>query len=208
MFKYKIVFMALLLNAYQVNAITFTGNTAGLFGNDTALLQWGLGFDGPSSLLYEGVGEFSADVGVPFKVATLTYNNTEITPESDFSKTFSDMTLHSTVITESGASILDAGLTIIETDNNSNIPSDTISLLFSDEDASFFSFNGEDFTFKLLGFENSSGDFDKFFIQPENSNSPIGLYAEITAVPVPSAIWLFLTAFTELLTLNSRRTGV
>ena len=200
--------MALLLNAYQVNAITFTGNTAGLFGNDTALLQWGLGFDGPSSLLYEGVGEFSADVGVPFKVATLTYNNTEITPESDFSKTFSDMTLHSTVITETGASILDAGLTIIETDNNSNISSDTVSLLFSDEDASFFSFNGEDFTFKLLGFENSSGDFDKFFIQPENSNSPIGLYAEITAVPVPSAIWLFLTAFTGLLTLNSRRTGV
>ena len=217
MINYKIVFLVLFMSTSQVNAVTFSGNTAGLFGNDSTLLEWGVGFGGSSSLLYESADTFSEDDGIPFKIATLTYNNTEITPDSDFAATFLEPTLHATVIIGSGissgetsvilggASIVDADLTIIETDNNSSNPSDTVSLLLSDEDISVFSLNGADYTFKLLGFKNSSGDFDNFFIQPENSNSPVDLYAEITAVPIPSAVWLFITAFTGLLALNNRR---
>jgi len=207
MFNYKTVFLLLLISTFQVNAIAITGNTTGFFtdgDSEVNLLQWGGSFS-PKSSIEISTDSFSANDSQPFKIAALTYTNNEIREvfTSDVGLTI-QLNFTDPALTDSF--VFDYDLLIDETSNNANNSDDTVVLIaFGEADPLLANINGIDFTIKILGFKNSSDEFDNFFIQPENSNSVADLYAEVTAVPVPSAVWLFITAFTGLVTFNNRR---
>jgi hypothetical protein len=207
MFNYKTIFLLLLISTFQVNAIAITGNTTGFFtddGSEVNLLQWG-GSSSPKSSIGISTGDFSANDSQPFKIAAFTYTNNEIREvfTSDVGLTIQ---LNFTDPAFTDSFVFDYDLLIDETSNNANNSDDTVVLRASGEAGPLLAnINGIDFTIKVLGFKNSSDEFDNFFIQPENSNSDADLYAEVTAVPVPSAVWLFISAFTGLLALNNRR---
>jgi hypothetical protein len=207
MFNYKMVFLLLLISTFQVNAIAITGNTTGFFtdgDSEVTLLQWG-GIFSPKSSIGISSSNFSVNDSQPFKVASLTYTNNEI---SEIFANGVGLTIQMSFTdpTFTDSFVFGYDLFIDEISNNANNSDDTVVLSASGEAGSLLAnINGIDFTIKILGFKNSSDEFDNFFIQPENSNAAVDLYAEITAVPVPSAVWLFISAFTGLLAFNNRR---
>jgi len=218
MFNYKMLFIFLLISTSQVNAIALVGNAEGDFlvdvmrdseGNVTdagllagtteaGFLSWGGSFGDQSSLRYQSE-EFSITDNIPFKVATLTYSNTAIFSGTSFSNTFSSVALKLALDFSSPNSIdsssFNYNLIVAETLNSSGTPEDSVTLIpTSGSNPLLVNSSGENFYFELLGFEGQTGSFNNFFIQQEGTSSTIDLYAKITAVPVPSALWLFMTA--------------
>ncbi len=211
MFNYKMVFIFLLINASQVNATVLTGSTTGIFSGDQALLEWGNPqnpFTGSkSSLKYNGVG-FSINNNQPFKIGTLTYSNTRITSSSSYNSTFTNKSFDIGLGFTAPASAnytFNYDLQVVETDNSLATSSDTVALAPANNFNPVFTLLGQNFSFELLGFSNDSINFNNSFNQAEGSSSPVDLYAKISAVPVPSAILLFITALTVFFITGNRK---
>jgi len=225
MFFYKMIFILLLISTFPVNAITLTGDAEGSFLSEVTntlagslaettefgLLSWGSGVFGveKSFLKVEGT-TFSVSDSNPFKVASLTYKNDEIFNTTDFSKAFSNVELKWGLNFSSPSSIdntsFNYNLTIVETSNNSSNPEDTVTLIpTNDFNPLLINSNEGGFYFELLGFSDGSGGFYNSFIQPEESTSTVDLYAKITAVPIPSALWLFMTALSGFIITGNRK---
>jgi len=220
MLNLKMVLILLLVNTYQVNAIGITANTNGGFlingsSEVESSVQWGesiipsfLGGE-QSSLAMIGINSFPMHNNQPFKVAELTYKNTDIKTDTSFSLSFSSVALAMTLnygdSNSSGSYDFSAGIEVIETSNGGGDTDDRVSVIFDNSVSSVFSINETDYVFELLGFSNSESGFDQFFIQPEGSSSSADLYAKITAVPVPSALWLFMTALSGFIMTGNRK---
>jgi len=219
MFNYKVVFIFLLINAYQVNAVALTGNTTGMFSGDKAFIEWGIGKVIPgvgdsfsvsdkSSLTYENIGGFSTNDNEPFKISTLTYKNTEITSLSSYALNVGDKSLDIGMEFTSPSIanyIFNYDLQIVETNNSAVDSDDRVRLIPANNFNPSFIISGQSFSFELLGFSNGSGGFDTSFIQPEGSSASADIYAKITAVPVPSALWLFMTALSGFIMTGNRK---
>jgi len=207
------IFLLLLISSFQVNAIVLTGDTTGFFVDgdvESNTVEWGGGFSPHSSLMLAAEGAFSAEMGVPFKIATLTYDNKktfEVLSEADLTIKLSFV--QSEVIKSLG---FNYKLTINETNNRSDNSDDRVMLTPVVEFEPLFNLNGEEYIFSLLGFKKGDDvlgySYENFFDQPENSNSSSELYAvidKLKPVPVPSAIWLFITALSGFFISSKRR---
>ncbi len=216
MINYKMVFVLMLVNVSQVNAIVLNGNVAGQFSEEAgkASLEWGTPqFPVPigkkSSLSYEGIDNFTTEGGERFKIATLIYSNTRITQSSSYDLSVSNKSLDLLVdftspIEISGFSF-NYDLMITETDNSSGDTDDRVRLIPANDFNASFSLNNQDFIFELIGFDNGSGGFENSFTQSEDTISSVDLYAKITAVPIPSALWLFMTALSGFIITGNRK---
>jgi len=220
MFNLKIVLILLLINSNQVNAIGLNVSTSGGFlidgsSESVADFEWGdprLFFGGQSSLAIGGVNSLIVNNSQYFKVAKLTYKNTDIKSTktstntfSDFSSVYLEMTLHYADSNSVGSYNFGADIDVTESSNGDSDTDDRVSVLFDNGLSPAFSFGGTDYVFELLGFENKTNGFDSFFIQPEGSVSSVDLYAKITAVPIPSALWLFMTALSGFIITGNRK---
>ena len=225
MFNFKLLFILLFINSYQVSAVAITGNTTGAFlitknsstgvtESESASFEWGNGssvFDGQSSLEVIGVKGLSINNAQPFKVAELTYTNTNITSSSAFSSTFANvdlaMSLNFDSSNSTGTYQFKSAIDIVETDNSLPDSADSVSVIL-DNTNPFLSIDGQDYIFELLGFSNGNAGFNHVFVQPEKSSSSVDLYAQITAVPLPPAALLFLTSLSGLfISANRRKKG-
>ena len=216
MFNLKIVLLLLLITTYQVKAVGLTGNTSGGFlvdgGGEVPSFQWGEARSfggGRSSLAIVGKNGFAMNNNQPFEIAELTYNNTDIKTATSFSSSFSsvnlDMILNYADSSSFGIYNFSADIEIIETSNGNIDSDDTVSVLLDSDVSPVFSINGTDYIFEFLGFSNGNGGFDHSFIQAEGSSSSTSLYAKVTAVPVPAALWLFMTALTGFFMTSDRK---
>lgn len=205
--------MFLLILSNQANATTISGSSAGFFNGTAGIIGWGDPFDPifsgdePSSLEYVD-GGFSTDNSSPFKIGTLTYNNTHIVNNAN---AISDANFRIQLVFTEPSSVapidLDFDLTIENTENTGGFDiDDKVELVPGFTlDPVITTINGVEYSFDFLGFSDDGINFDLFFTQPENSNSAIDLYANITAVPIPPAIWLFITAITGVFMSGRRR---
>jgi len=220
MFNFKIIFIVLLLNSIQANAIVLTGNTEGTFEKSNAsLLEWGAPFfldDGiQSSLEYTGINNFSVEDGEHFIIGHLAYTNGEIGGETSFTKTVVDDNGFNLGVgftsPVNGLFEFNFEVSLDETKNVGNIHhnSDRMTLTAAADFNPLFSLNADEYSFQLLGFERSpdSGEYDNFLTLQEINvgDKPIAVYAKISAVPVPSAIWLFITALSGFFISSKRR---
>ncbi len=212
MFNYKMVFVLMLINASQVNAVVLTGDVTGVFSEDSALIEWGVKknlFSGSKSFLaYESNDSFSVAASAPFKIGALTYNNTEITETSSYAITVMDKSFDVGIAltNPSGSSyFFNFDITINETNNSEADSADKLTLIPADNFTPTFVFNGQEYVFELLGFDDGLGGFDNYFVQEENVSSSGDLYAKISIVPVPPAFWLFMTALTGFFLSSNRK---
>jgi len=219
MFNYKIIFIVLLLNSIQANAIVLTGNTEGVFEqSDGSLLSWGTPYfligGTQSSLKYTGFDNFSVEDGERFIIGHLAYTNGQISETSGFTDTVDKKGFNLGVDFTSPVNSLfefNYEVSLDETKNEGNIHhnSDRMTLTAAADFNPLFLLNGEDYSFQLLGFERSpdSGEYDNFLtLQEINAgDKPIAVYAKISAVPVPSAVWLFITALSGFFISSKRR---
>ncbi len=211
MFNYKMVFIFLLINASQVNAVVLTGSTQGNFFGGNTVINWGVSqFPGgaKSSLDYQGIGAFSINNSQPFKIGTLTYNNTRIASNSSYNLTFTDKSFDiglDFTVPASANYTFNYDLQDDETVNSLSDSADRLALIPANNFNPTFTLSGQNFSFELLGFSNGSGGFNNSFIQAEDTSSSVDLYAKITAVPVPSAVWLFITALTGFFITGNRK---
>jgi len=208
MFNFKIVFVILLISSYQVNAvpIVLTGNVAGEFWDESTYIEWGRGSNRGeshlfSSLNFVSVGDFSTESSQPFKMATLTYSNAVILASTSYQETVVkagnnslDIQLGFTSPGVINGLVFNYDLLIVETDNNLSDSADKVLMVPADEFNPLFFIDNQAFYFEFMGFSQGEGVYDNFFTQEEATSSTIDLYARITAVPVPSAVWLFVTA--------------
>ena len=226
MFNFKMVFVFLLINASQVSAITITGDTTGFFTikNESIVtladaIVWGTGrgrADPQSSLSYEGFSFNDGTQATPFKIGSLTYGNTRIFGETSFATYVADNRLGDnfdlTVDFSSGQDdiVFNYGLSIVETDNDLTDSADRVTITAVGNSNPLFLLEGGEFSFELLGFKKGPEEFDNFFIQQEGSSSSVDLYAKVSAVsavPIPSAIWLFITALSGFFISRKRSVG-
>lgn len=76
-------------------------------------------------------------------------------------------------------------------DNTSNPFADTATLLSGPQNF-IFNMGGMDYMMTLQGFSRDGGStFETYATLPENHQTTAEIYATITAVPVPAALWLF-----------------
>jgi len=217
MFDLKMVLILLFVNTYQVNAIGVTGSANGGFlntgsGGVVSDFQWGdpIPFMGEqSSLAIIGINSFSMVNNQPFKIAQLTYKNTDIKTDTSFSSSFSNVALAMTLnygdSSLFGSYDFSADIEIIETSNGGGDTDDRVSVVLDNSVSSILSINGADYVFELLGFSIGESRFDQFFIQSEGNMSSADIYAKITAVPIPSALWLFMTALSGFIITGNRK---
>jgi len=209
MINFKMVFILLLLNSYHVNAITLEGDASGYFPvseGETALLKWGFGFDGQSSLQYTAVNGFLIDENKAFKIGSLTYTNAEIISDSSLFETALRIQLDFVGPASIGTVDFNYELAIDETNNNNAVSADSVTLTPVAGASSFLAHvNNLDYAFELLGFSSDGVSFDNVFDQLEYTSSTVNLYAKITAVPIPSALWLFMTALSGFIITGNRK---
>jgi len=212
MFNYKMIFLLMLINTCQVNAVVLTGDVTGVFSGDQTFIEWGTvkAFRGAkSSLTYNSIDDFSENDGAVFRIATLIYNNTEITESSSYALKVLDKSLDIGIEFTNPASteifVFNYDLMIVETDNAARDSADRVSLVPADNLSPNFVLDGQEFTFELIGFGNSLEGITKSFVQDENVSDSVELYAKITAVPVPSALWLFMTALSGFIMTSKRK---
>ena len=203
MFNYRMFLLLLLVSTFQVNAVVLTGDTAGFFGDDPdaqiVAVEWGGDFTAHSSLEYLGVEAFFTETKQPFIVGTLIYNNRKT--EEVLSEVNLNIDLSFTQPAGTDNFVFNYDLSIVETDNSLPDSADRVSLIPAEGFNPSFLIGGTEFYFELLGFKKD----DNFFEQQENSKSPVNLYAKISAVPVPSAVWLFITALSGFFLMGKRR---
>jgi len=223
MFNYKMVFIFLFINTSQVNAVALTGDTMGFFTDKTTgiatlteTIKWGSYksiLDPQSSLSYEGAAFDGVKENTEFKIGTLIYDNTVIYDTTSFAEYVSDnrlgnsfeVRLDFSAPSKSGGFVFNYDLSVIETDNSLPDSADRVSLIPAEGFNPSFLIGGTEFYFELLGFKKDEKVYDNFFVQQENSKSPVNLYAKISAVPVPSAVWLFITALSGFFLMGKRR---
>jgi|GEM_PF-3908585 len=217
MVNYKIAFIFLLINVSQVNAVVLTGNTTGAFAGDKSFIEWGVGrfipgvgVSAPSSLTYESIGGFSTSTNDRelFIVGALTYKNTAITSLSSYELNVGDKSLDIGMEFTSPSIanyIFNYDLMIVETNNKEVDSADRVTLLPADNFSPNFVVDGQEFTFELVGFGKTSEGILKPFVQEEGSSETVNLYAKITAVPIPSALWLFMTALSGFIITGNRK---
>ncbi|NOR72238.1 MAG: hypothetical protein GQ532_21580 [Methylomarinum sp.] len=177
-------------------------------------LSWGASanpFGGQqSSLTYAGDNPFSINNSNPFKIGSLTYDNTTIITGTGIGS--ADMTVNldfSSPIIDSF--VFNYNLLIANTTNigSSSSSADTVTINPASGFNPFLTtLDGIDYYFTVLGFELTTGNYVNSFTQAEGSNTEAALYARITAVnpvPEPAILWLMLSAFSGLIWLNGRK---
>ena len=208
MIFFKMVFILLLLNTYQVNAITLGGDASGYFPvleGETALLEWGIGTAGTSSLQYTAMNGFSITENEVFKIGSLTYANATFPDFFGLSETSLRIQLDFVEPASIGTIDFNYELAIDETNNDEADSADRVTLLPADNFSPNFVVDGQEFTFELVGFGKTSEGILKPFVQEEGSSETVNLYAKITAVPIPSALWLFMTALSGFIITGNRK---
>lgn len=197
----------------------------------TAGLAWGTGttiFEAQSSLKLSNESNIGINTGQAFKISDLIYHNgriqranTNLTPKPKpfvFEYTAVDLVVNLDY-SKDGSSLgnydFKMGLMVLESDNmaagtggtgapTSSDKPDVVFIDLASNDNSVISIDGIDYVFELLGFGNG-GDYDLSFSQGEGSGSTVGIYAKLTAVPLPSAAILLVTAFSGLFISVNRR---
>lgn len=90
-------------------------------------------------------------------------------------------------------------------DNRTNPADDTATLLSFPESVAF-EMNGMDYLLSLQGFSRNGGvSFETYADLPEGEQTTAEIYATITEVPLPAAVWLFGTGLIALAGLVRRK---
>ncbi|HEY9202561.1 MAG TPA: choice-of-anchor K domain-containing protein [Gammaproteobacteria bacterium] len=90
-------------------------------------------------------------------------------------------------------------------DNSTNPADDTASLLSFPESVAF-EMNGMNYLLSMQGFSRDGGlSFETYADLPEGQQTSAEIYATITEVPVPAALWLFGTGLIALAGLARRK---
>ncbi|EMR12495.1 hypothetical protein MPL1_09922 [Methylophaga lonarensis MPL] len=212
--KKILLFASLLATSLTANAAFFEGSTSGTFtnpagaanmqvtGEGTNTLQWGegaflgscfLGFcwgptSNPSLLSFNGQG-FATDVDQQFQVGSMYFYNGTIyagteASSVDFNLTFDFVAPNAFQETFSYNFALD---------NTVNPQGDTVTVLTAAPEY-FYTFEGNDYYFELLGFSYGGQVFDTIFAK-ELKGKTVKLLGQFTSipseVPLPAAVWLF-----------------
>ncbi|WP_430009221.1 choice-of-anchor K domain-containing protein [Methylophaga lonarensis] len=213
--KKILLFASLLATSLTANAAFFEGSTSGTFDNPTGAanmqvtgvgtntLQWGEGaaigqscflwwcstnYSDPSLLSFNGQG-FVTDVDQTFKVGSMYFYNGTIyagteASSVDFNLTF-DFTLPN--------AFQETFTYNFALENTPNPAGDSVVILSAAPEY-FYTFEGNDYYFELLGFSYGGQVFDTIFAK-ELKGKTVKLLGQFTSipseVPLPAAVWLF-----------------
>jgi len=188
-----------------------------LFNNDqgsnailpaVAEFGWGFDFDSGRSSRFQFDGA-NGDVGLPtdssllINLGSFSYTNLPTVLVGDTVTVDLDLTVD---ILGFGQTSFNYGL---EVTNTNNTGSDPDSMRVVNTPGSFiFNVEGSDYELALPGFSTDAGSsFATVFDLAEGSTLNMGVYAQlnrVSAVPVPSAVWLFGSALIGLVGVSRR----
>jgi hypothetical protein len=218
----KILILGLLLASGSVQAALFQGTTNGIFDNptgvgsmvttgvDTSNFTWGDGTP-PSSLGFVGAA-FDEDENDAFTFGTLNYFNGANQPgtTADAVDLSVELTFTSPAAFMEGF-VFDLGLINTPNTSDQNASADIVNF-DNTVPSNFFSFDGTDYTLEILGFGTLTGGgftLENSFRVFEGDSATVELIGRITstpsAVPVPSAVWLFGSALIGFVGMSRRR---
>lgn len=210
--KNLLLFASFLAASFMVNAATFQGTTSGTFENPTGPsgmtttgvgtneFSWGVGATkyifwvlpvgqhDPSELNYAG-DTFNTDVDNQFVVGNLDFYNGTINSGTQANSVDLSLDLNFT----SPSAFTENFNYNFSLDNIVNPAGDTVTLLNS-APTQFYSHEGVDYYFELLGFSQNGDLIDSLFLS-ELDSTTAQLMGQFTAmpseVPLPAAVWLF-----------------
>jgi hypothetical protein len=183
-------------------------------GGGVASFNWGVPGDGTTldnQFTCDGLGSdggaWSAGMGEAFKIASFTYRNGStfygdlqsvdlllglaVGGASGYSGDFPYLMLTTNTPNETGDPVLDG---------------DIVSIFGNGLTSGAFSFDGVDYTVRLLGFSTDGGQtLTEGFRSPEGANVSAGIYAQIQVQAVPEPGTLALVGCGVLCLLGSRR---
>jgi hypothetical protein len=170
----------------------------GYSSTSSSVFNWGAARRSPhgSQFRFDGVAsdahetDFSVLTGSAFSLGEFTYTNLPTHRSSgvkgvDFriNVKFSDI----------GWSSFDYSLNIDNTPNDGTNEADYVSLSGAPDNV-YFEHNGQSYLFEVLGFSRNDGaTFEDYTFADENSSTSAGIYARVQVVPIPAAVWLFVS---------------
>jgi len=145
-------------------------------------------FDGTASDAHET--DFSVRTGTAFSLGEFTYTNLP----TYRSKNVKGVDFRINVnLTDIGWSSFDYSLNIENTPNGGPNEADYVSLSGAPNDV-FFEHAGQSYSLEVLGFTRNNGaTFESYTFANENSFTSAEVYARVQVVPVPAAVWLFVS---------------
>lgn len=213
--KKILLFASLFAISIGANAALFQGDSSAVFenaagpagmvttGQGTNQFTWGQGayshstgflfwkqnhYHNPSKLGYSGTG-FNVDAGTQFSLGTLSFYNGIINAGTEATSVDFALTLDFSAPSSFGETFThNFGLM-----NTPNPQGDSVSLLNS-APSYFYSYEGNDYYFELLGFKSGDTILSEIFLD-EGKFKKYQLIGQFTAlpseVPLPAAVWLF-----------------
>ncbi len=182
-----------------------------LFNNDqgsdvilpaVAEFGWGIDFDSGRSSRFQFDGA-SGDAGLPtdssllINLGSFSYSNLPTVLVGDTVTVDLDLTVD---VPDFGQTSFNYGLEVTNTSNTSSVP-DSMRVV-NTPDSFVFNVEGFDYELAMLGFSaDGASNFATVFDLAEGGELKMGIYAQldrVSAVPVPSAVWLFGSALIGL----------
>lgn len=191
----------------QAQALTFSGNSSGAWGEPTPggmntnpkysppgsnLFSWGDPDDfgtGPNQLTFAG-NTFSSEMGSLFKIGDLTYFNGSVTPGT--SVDFVPLNLHVSFGDRLNVSeVFDFNFQLVNTPNDSPIAADNADFVYVGKNFGNrnFTFADKKYTLELTSFreKGSTTDVSEFRVL-EGEKTTAAIFAKITEVPPAKTI--------------------
>lgn len=160
-------------------------------------------FDGASSDAHET--DFSVSSGSAFSLGQFTYTNLPTRRSSSVEGIDFRVNINLSGV---GWSSFDYSLSIDNTPNNGGNDADHVGLKNRPDDV-FFDYAGQSYMLEVLGFSRDSGlTFEDYATVAERSSTTAEIYARVQVVPVPAAVWLFVSGGIALVSITRRSTKV
>jgi len=170
----------------------------GYSSSSSSVFNWGVAkgprhgsqfrFDGAASDAHEK--DFSILTGNAFSLGEFTYINLP----TYRSKNVKGVDFRINVnLTDIGWSSFDYSLNIDNTPNDGGNAADYVSILGGTNNM-LFDHAGKSYLFEVLGFSRDEGlTFEDYTFAKENSFTSAEIYAQVRVVPIPAAVWLFVS---------------
>lgn len=181
----------------------------GYSSSSSSVFSWGVNrhspygsrfsFDGASSDAYEA--DFSISPGSAFSLGNFTYTNLPTYRSSGVKGVDFRVNINLSGV---GWSSFDYSLSIDNTPNNGVNDADHVGLK-NRSDNVFFDYAGQSYMMEVLGFSRDGGlTFENYASVEERSSTTAEIYARVQVVPIPAAIWLFVSGSIALLSIARR----
>lgn len=227
--KKILLIVSLLAASAGVNAATIGGSSSGVFVNPqgpgvpnhiegvgTNSISWGDGAvigkscfffwcktvsSDPSSLTFQGKDSFSGDVGDNVTIGKMKFENGTIYAGSEASSVDFALTLDfTTPFSEVTTFIYNFAL-----ENTINPNGDSVLLLNAGNPLKFYTYEGQDYFFSLLGFQLGNTLTTEMFAKElkQQTLKLVGVFTT-SEVPLPAAVWLFLSGLMGFMAIRRR----